>query len=144
MGRQNDQQNRSWFGWERTNCIHKALFGRILILLMMMAFAFPGAAAQAMTVGFFTDAGGLGDDAFTDSAYSGLRKAQQIHGFRLIVEEPGPSGRVSAKNAESIINQCDVLVMLGSQHSEADFSHGICPDCVQRLYPGYFKSPPDG
>ncbi len=84
----------------------------------MMALAFPGAAAQAMTVGFFTGAGGLGDDAFTDSAYSGLRKAQQIHGFRLIVEEQGPSGKVSAKNAERIINQCDVLVMLGSQHSD--------------------------
>ncbi len=22
-----------------------------------------------------------------------------------------------------------------SQHSEADFSHGICPDCVKKLYP---------
>ena len=24
-------------------------------------------------------------------------------------------------------------------HSEADFSHGICPDCAQRLYPELFK-----
>jgi PAS domain S-box-containing protein len=23
--------------------------------------------------------------------------------------------------------------------SEADFSHGICPECAQRLYPGYYK-----
>ena len=22
-------------------------------------------------------------------------------------------------------------------HSEADFSHGICPDCLKKLYPGY-------
>lgn len=25
------------------------------------------------------------------------------------------------------------------EHSNADFSHGICPDCAQKLYPGYFK-----
>jgi len=24
-----------------------------------------------------------------------------------------------------------------SEHSDADFTHGICPDCVQRLYPEY-------
>jgi len=23
------------------------------------------------------------------------------------------------------------------QHSNADFTHGICPECAQRLYPGY-------
>ncbi|HMQ52318.1 MAG TPA: response regulator [Anaerolineae bacterium] len=25
-------------------------------------------------------------------------------------------------------------------HSEAEFSHGICPDCMQKLYPGYYHS----
>lgn len=25
------------------------------------------------------------------------------------------------------------------EHSEADFSHGICPDCAQKLYPGFYK-----
>lgn len=25
------------------------------------------------------------------------------------------------------------------EHSDAEFSHGICPDCAQRLYPEYFK-----
>ena len=24
-------------------------------------------------------------------------------------------------------------------HSEADFSHGICPECADKLYPGFFK-----
>ena len=29
-------------------------------------------------------------------------------------------------------------------HSEAEFSHGICPDCAQKLYPEYYKkSAPD-
>jgi hypothetical protein len=22
-----------------------------------------------------------------------------------------------------------------SEHSEAEFSHGICPECIERLYP---------
>jgi PAS domain S-box-containing protein len=26
-----------------------------------------------------------------------------------------------------------------SEHSEADFTHSICPDCAQRLYPDYYK-----
>lgn len=25
------------------------------------------------------------------------------------------------------------------EHSEAEFSHGICPDCAKKLYPGFFK-----
>ena len=25
------------------------------------------------------------------------------------------------------------------EHSEAEFSHGICPDCVQKLYPEFYK-----
>lgn len=25
------------------------------------------------------------------------------------------------------------------EHSEAEFSHGICPDCAKRLYPEYYK-----
>ena len=24
-------------------------------------------------------------------------------------------------------------------HSEADFSHGLCPECAERLYPGFYK-----
>jgi hypothetical protein len=26
-----------------------------------------------------------------------------------------------------------------SEHSEADFSHGICEDCLQKLYPEYLE-----
>ncbi len=29
-----------------------------------------------------------------------------------------------------------------SEHSEASFSHGICPDCIHELYPGSFNSNP--
>ena len=33
-------------------------------------------------------------------------------------------------------NQIDVYV---SEHSEAEFSHGICPECARKLYPEYIK-----
>ena len=29
------------------------------------------------------------------------------------------------------------------EHSEAEFSHSICPDCMQRLYPGHAKAVAD-
>jgi len=27
------------------------------------------------------------------------------------------------------------------EHSEADFSHGICPECARKLYPKFYKEP---
>jgi PAS domain S-box-containing protein len=33
-------------------------------------------------------------------------------------------------------NQLEVYIQ---EHSEAEFSHGICPDCVKKLYPKYHK-----
>ncbi len=32
----------------------------------------------------------------------------------------------------------DVAIYV-KNHSEADFTHGICPDCMQRLYPTYYQ-----
>ena len=29
------------------------------------------------------------------------------------------------------------------EHSEAEFSHSICPQCARRLYPGLYKDDPD-
>ena len=34
-------------------------------------------------------------------------------------------------------NQIEVYI---TEHSEADFSHSICPDCAQKLYPGVYKA----
>jgi hypothetical protein len=28
------------------------------------------------------------------------------------------------------------------EHSDADFTHSICPECAKRLYPGYFDRTP--
>lgn len=33
-------------------------------------------------------------------------------------------------------NQIEIYV---SDHTEAEFSHGICPDCAQELYPEFYK-----
>jgi PAS domain S-box-containing protein len=33
-------------------------------------------------------------------------------------------------------NQIEVYI---SEHSEAEFSHGICPECKEKLYPGYAR-----
>jgi AmiR/NasT family two-component response regulator len=27
------------------------------------------------------------------------------------------------------------------EHSEADFTHGLCPDCARKLYPSYYRGP---
>jgi hypothetical protein len=33
-------------------------------------------------------------------------------------------------------NQIEVYI---SEHSEAEFSHGICPECAQKLYPDIYN-----
>ncbi|MBI4685199.1 MAG: hypothetical protein HY755_08355 [Nitrospirae bacterium] len=33
-------------------------------------------------------------------------------------------------------NQVEAYI---SEHSEVDFSHGICPECAKKLYPEYYK-----
>lgn len=30
-----------------------------------------------------------------------------------------------------------------SEHSEAEFSHGLCPDCAKRMYPDYYREEGD-
>ena len=31
------------------------------------------------------------------------------------------------------------MVKYITEHSEVDFSHGICPECAEKLYPEYYK-----
>jgi hypothetical protein len=40
------------------------------------------------------------------------------------------------RNDKGYWNQIEGYVM---EHSNATFSHGICPDCAQKLYPDYLK-----
>ena len=41
----------------------------------------------------------------------------------------------SCKNVRDSNGQWDPVEIYISKHSEADFSHGICPECVKKLYP---------
>ena len=40
------------------------------------------------------------------------------------------------RNDEGYWEQMELYVR---NHSEAEFSHGICPDCAEKLYPEYYK-----
>jgi len=40
------------------------------------------------------------------------------------------------KNDKGYWEQIEVYIR---EHSEADFSHGICPECAEKLYPEYYK-----
>ena len=58
--------------------------------------------------------------------------AEQIKTLRGIV--PICSGCKKIRDDRGYWEQLDAFV---TRHTEAEFSHGICPDCMQRLYPGY-------
>lgn len=36
------------------------------------------------------------------------------------------------RNDEGYWDQVEIYI---SEHSEAEFSHGLCPDCIKKLYP---------
>lgn len=40
------------------------------------------------------------------------------------------------RDGEKVWNQLEQYI---SDHSEAEFSHGICPDCIQQYYPQYME-----
>jgi len=41
------------------------------------------------------------------------------------------------RDDEGYWHQVEVYIR---DHSDADFSHGLCPDCAQKLYPDYFST----
>jgi hypothetical protein len=41
------------------------------------------------------------------------------------------------RNDEGIWNKIEKYI---SDHSEAKFTHGICPKCAQKLYPEYYRA----
>lgn len=41
------------------------------------------------------------------------------------------------KNDEGYWEQMEMYI---ESHSEAEFSHGLCPDCARRLYPDLYKT----
>jgi hypothetical protein len=45
----------------------------------------------------------------------------------------------SCKRIRNEKNEYEQIEKYITKHSEASFSHGICPECAKRLYPEYFK-----
>jgi len=60
-----------------------------------------------------------------------LSQVKKLHGLLPIC-----ASCKKIKNEKGYWEQIEIYI---SQHSEADFSHGICPECVKKLYPEYYK-----
>jgi len=45
------------------------------------------------------------------------------------------------RNDEGYWQQIEIYI---KDHSEADFTHGICPECAKKLYPELYKKAPEG
>ena len=64
-----------------------------------------------------------------------LRRAlEQIRTLRGIV--PICANCKKIRNDEGFWQQVEVYVR---DHTEAEFSHGICPECMEKLYPGAYQ-----
>jgi hypothetical protein len=60
-----------------------------------------------------------------------LRKIRILHGLLPIC--------ASCKKIRNDKGYWEQMEMYIRDHSEAEFSHGICPECAERLYPEYYK-----
>ncbi|CCO23493.1 BMP family lipoprotein [Maridesulfovibrio hydrothermalis] len=85
--------------------------------------------AKQPVVGFVTGASGLGDLSYNDMSYGGVRKAQQEYKFKLIILEPGKSGKSTEKEFINIIKISDILLLVGAQHAQlVEETAGKFPD----------------
>lgn len=89
----------------------------LLAIVCLMLLSTPSLAAQPV-VGFVTGASGLGDLSFNDMAYGGIRRAQQEYNFKLVILEPNKSGKTTEDKVLGIVDQSDVIILLGAQHVE--------------------------
>jgi hypothetical protein len=48
--------------------------------------------------------------------------------------------RSSCKKIRDVAGYWKQIEIYIHDHSEAEFSHSICPDCAQKLYPEHFKN----
>jgi PAS domain S-box-containing protein len=63
--------------------------------------------------------------------WEALAKVKQLSGMLPIC-----ASCKKIKDDQGYWNQIDAYI---SEHSEAEFSHGLCPDCAKKLYPDYFE-----
>ncbi len=68
-------------------------------------------------VGCVTGASGRDDLSYNDMAFSGILKAQQEYNFRLLVLEPNSSGESTEEDFLNIVEQSDIIILLGAQHA---------------------------
>lgn len=64
-----------------------------------------------------------------------LAEVKQLSGFLPIC--------ASCKNIRDDKGYWNQIESYISQHSEAKFSHGICPECAKKLYPEFYGNPPE-
>jgi hypothetical protein len=59
------------------------------------------------------------------------RRIRMLEGFLLIC--------ANCKKIKNQQEQWEQLELYITEHSCAQFSHGICPECIQKLYPDYYN-----
>ncbi len=90
-----------------------------IILVFTTVFIFAGhtSFAQTFTVGFATGEAGLTGHGFADMTYSGLVKARQKYGIRLVIEVPGEGDSAFDDSLRRLIaKQPDIIVANGSEY----------------------------
>ena len=70
-------------------------------------------------------------EALIGELQEALAKVKQLSGFLPIC--------ASCKKIRDDKGYWQQIEAYVRDHSEAEFSHGICPDCAQRIYPEYYK-----
>lgn len=91
---------------------------RIFAIILFLFSSWGTALADQPVVGFVTGASGLGDLSFNDMSYGGIRKAQQEYNFKLIILEPHKNGESNMEDFTKLIEQSDILILVGAQHAE--------------------------
>jgi PAS domain S-box-containing protein len=78
----------------------------------------------------------LHNEELIDKLREALEKVKTLRGFLPIC-----AGCKKIRDDQGYWSQVESYI---ASHSEAVFSHGICPDCAHRLYPEYYPPPDEG
>ena len=96
----------------------------MIFAIIGLVSAKPPLRAEVMTVGLLVGSGGLGDQSYNDMTFSGLGKAQQEYGFKLIVEESFGTADSQEKALKSLLRQAaDVIVANGAGLDQLIIKH---------------------
>lgn len=106
------------------------LLGIIIGVIAMVALKPHLIQAKVMVVGLLVGSGGLGDQSYNDMTLSGLGKAQQEYGFKVIIEESFATTESQEKALKSLLDQqADVIVANGAGLDQLIVKHApLYPD----------------